>query len=170
MKRVSVPSTHNQFPDNAPVIAVNLHKIIAAKAAADEARADLAATIKHAKDKGIHLPAAKDAIAAVRSGKVDEMIAYTKSLFLYLRILRHGVTDDQMSLDLQSALAPGEERASEDGRFAGMSGDEVTETANPHALDTRQGQAWLAAFRDGRTQRDTILSMADELEAEDDED
>jgi hypothetical protein len=159
-----------QFPENAPVIAVNLYKIISAKAMADEARADFAAVVKSAKAKGINLTAAKDALAAIKAGKVDEVIAYTKALFLYLRILRHGVTDDQMSLDLESALAPVEERAAEDGRFAGMSGDAVTEQTNPHALGTKAGQAWLAAFRDGRAQRDMILSMAEEVEAEDDED
>jgi hypothetical protein len=122
----------------------------------------------------VHLSAAKDAIAVVKSGKVDEAIAYTKAFYSYLRILRHGVVDDQLSLDLAPSAAPVEERAEHDGRWAGMSGDEVRESDNPHALSTKAGQAWLAAFRQGRVDRDLILSMQgdadDEIAAEDDED
>jgi hypothetical protein len=172
----SVPPTHNQSPGDDAVIAVNLNKIRDAKTRVDAAGNDYRSILGHAEGKGVNLKAANKALALVKSGNVDDWLAETSAVTRYLKILRHGVTDSQLDLDLESNLAPLEEKAALDGRAAGFdTAPTSTEGDNPHALSTVAGQAWLAAFRQARVERDIVLSMkadddAADAGAEDDED
>ncbi|NPU23980.1 hypothetical protein [Bradyrhizobium denitrificans] len=160
--------THNQLGDDA-VIAVNLGKIRDAKIKVDAAGNNLRTVEKNAEGKGINLKAAKRALAIVKSGEADEWLEETSATTRYLKILRHGVTDNQLDLAFESTLAPIEEKAALDGRAMGLdTSSDAIEEKNPHALNTRAGQAWLTAFRQGRRERDIILSMKDDI-GEDDE-
>jgi hypothetical protein len=160
-------------PDDDAVIAVNLSKIRTAKDAQSSSVGSLRNIMKHAEAKGVHLKAAKRAIQIVKSGDVDAWLEETSTITRYLRIMRHGINDGQLKLDLESTLAPIEEKAALDGRAAGLSGE--PESDNPHHGNTKAGMAWLAAYRQGLSERELVLSMKndvaeDEPEAEDDED
>jgi hypothetical protein len=159
------------------VIAVNLGKIRDAKGNVDSAGNNLRSIMKHAEGKGVHLKAAARALSIVKAGDADAWLEETSAITRYLKILRHGINDNQLDLEFESTLAPIEEKAGLDGRSAGLdTRSTAVEEMNPHALSTRAGQAWLTAFRQGRSERDIILSMKDDVvdededAAEDDED
>ena len=168
------PAPSTNLPGDDAVIAVNLGKIRDAKTKVDAAGNHLRTIQKHAEGKGVNLKAAARALAIVKSGDAEDWLAETSAVTRYLKILRHGVNDNQLDLEFESTLAPIEEKAQLDGRASGLDTSETaTEEMNPHALNTRAGQAWLTAFRQGRTERDIILSMKEaeaEDAAEDDED
>ena len=170
----SPPATHNQGPAEDSVIAVNLHKIRFAKDSVKVATEYFKEVQDHASGKGLHIKAAKKALSIIESGDVDAWLAETSKITTYLRILRHGVRDGQLSLDFESTLAPIDEKAELDGRNVGLDiSPSATESENPHDLSTAAGQVWIRGFRNGRTERDIILSMKDDAAeevAEDDED
>lgn len=158
-------------PDDEAVIAVNLSKIRTAQEAAASHHGTLRSILKHAEGKGVHLKAAKRALSIVKSGDADAWLEETRETTRYLRILRHGITENQLKLDFGTTLEPMDEKAANDGRIAGLD-MEADESTNPHDLNTPSGQAWIAAFRQGRSERDIILSMmdAEDDESEDDDD
>ena len=160
-------------PDDDAVIAVNLSRIRAAQDKYGSEGGSLRSTFAKAEQQGVNLAAAKRAIKIVRSGKVDEFLEETSAITRYLRIMRHGINDGQLKLDLESTLAPIEEKAALDGRAAGLSGE--PESSNPHHGNTKAGLAWLAAHRQGLAERELVLSMQpvdadDEGDEEDGED
>jgi hypothetical protein len=158
-------------PDDEAVIAVNLSKIRTAQDNAASHHGTLRNILKHAEGKGVHLKAAKRALSIVKSGDADAWLEETRETTRYLRILRHGITENQLKLDFRTTLEPMDEKAANDGRIAGLD-MEAEESSNPHDLNTASGQAWIAAFRQGRSERDFILSMmdSDDEESDDDED
>ena len=164
------PATNG--PDDDAIIAVNLSRIRAAQDRFTSENGTLRSTFAKAEQQGMHLKAAKRAISIVRTGKVDEFLEETGLITRYLRIMRHGINDGQLKLDLESTLAPIEEKAALDGRAAGLSGE--PEANNPHHGNTKAGMAWLGAYRQGLSERELVLSMKDvvddEPKAEDDED
>jgi ribosome modulation factor len=171
--QAAAASAKPNVPDDDAVIAVNLSKIKTAQETMTSANGALRNIMKHAEGKGVHLAAAKKALSIVRAGDADGWLEETSAITRYLKIMRHGVKDNQLDLQFESTLAPIEEKAALDGRAAGLDGH--AEEIIPHALNTRAGQAWLAAFRQGKSERDIILSMKDDVEsddvaAEDDED
>lgn len=153
-------------PDDDAIAAVNLSRMKGAQERFASENGSLRATYAKAELQGIHLKAAKRAIAIVKSGDADAWLQETSAITRYLRIMRHGITENQLSLDLESTLAPIEEKAGLDGRSAGLAGE--TEASNPHDLSTKAGQSWLAAFRQGLAERTLVLSMKDPDEDEDD--
>lgn len=155
-------------PDDEAVIAVNLSKIRTAQDNAASHHGTLRNVMKHAEGKGVHLKAAKRALSIIKAGDADAWLEETRETTRYLRILRHGITENQLRLDFGTTLEPMDEKAANDGRIAGLD-METDESANPHDLNTPNGQAWLAAFRQGRSERDIILSMQ-EAEAEESDD
>lgn len=165
-QKAQQPATSNG-PDDDAVIAVNLSKIRAAQDAQASNMGSLRNILKHAEGKGVHLKAAKRAIAIVKAGDADSWLEETSAITRYLRIMRHGINDNQLDLQFESTLAPIEEKAQLDGRAAGLDGQ--SEEINPHALNTRAGQAWLAAFRQGKSERDLVLSMKDDVATDDDD-
>ena len=159
-------------PSDESVIAVNLSKIRKAQDEAASHHGTLRSVLKHAEGKGVHLKAAKRALSIVKNGDPEAWLEETQEITRYLRIMRHGITSNQLDLDFGTTLEPLDEKAELDGRAAGLDVDDlVTEASNPHDLHTKAGQAWLNAFRQGRAERDIILSMAaEEAEADDDVD
>ncbi|WP_315792320.1 MULTISPECIES: hypothetical protein [unclassified Bradyrhizobium] len=161
------PGHNTQIGDDA-VIAVNLGKIRDAKVKVDAAGNNFRSVTKHAEGKGVNLKAATRALAIVKSGDVDAWLKETGDITRYLKILRHGVNDNQIHMEFESTLAPIEEKAALDGRAIGLdTAEDAIEEKNPHALNTRAGQAWLHAFRQGRSERDLILSMRDDVGGDD---
>jgi len=154
-------------PDEEAVITVNLGKIQAAKMAHDAAGNEFRSVLKHAEGKGVHIRAAKIALKIVASGDPDAWLEETGLVSSYLRMLRHGITDTQLMLEFEEPLAPIDEKAGLDGLASGRLGFNQ-EGMNPHALNTKAGQAWLAAFRQGRAEYELIMSMKDDPEDEDD--
>lgn len=109
-------------------------------------------------DARLHMKAAKRALQIVRAGDVDAWIEENQAVTRYLRILRHGVTAQQLEMfQSVSHLAPIDEVAGLDGLSAGRLGQ--GETENPHDLGSPSGQAWLASFRQGCAERDAVLAM-----------
>lgn len=148
-------------PAEDAVVAVQLGKIQRAKAEFETANGNYRNTLKHVEAKGIHLSAAKDAIAIKKSGKVDEKVEYLKALTEYLMIL--GTPIDKKQLDMfrvEGNSRDGEAKAREKGRYTGIMGLGMDQ--NPYAVDSDQGQAWIAAFYEGGKERELILSMEPE--------
>lgn len=153
-QQASIPNV----PDDDAVIAVNLSKIRVAMDSAASGHGSLRNVLAHAEGKGVHLKAAKRALKIVKAGDADAWLEETRETTRYLRILRHGITESQLKLEFGTTLEPMDERAAMDGRAAGLD-MEAQEENNPHDLNTPNGQAWIAAFRQGRSERDIILSM-----------
>jgi hypothetical protein len=157
------------LPDDDAVVAVNLSKIKMAQENAASHHGTLRNVLKHAEGKGLHLKAAKRALSIVKAGDADAWLEETREITRYLRILRHGIQESQLDLfECEPSLAPLDEKAALDGRAAGLDGGE--ESSNPHDLSTQAGQAWIAAFRQGLSERELILSMGDEESDEEGED
>lgn len=164
--QTEAPKISNQ-PDDDAVIAVNLSKIRVAQENAASHHGTLRNVLKHAEGKGVHLKAAKRALAIVKAGDSDAWLEETRETTRYLKILRHGIQEAQISMfEYEPSLAPLDEKAALDGRACGLDGGE--ESSNPHALNTGAGQAWLAAYRQGLFERELVLSMKDDDEDEED--
>lgn len=151
-------------PAEDAVVALNLGKIQRASAEFATANGAYRNTLKHVESKGIDLAAAKDAIAIRKSGKVEEKLEYLRALFQYLKILGTPVTKAQLDLfAVEAPRTPSVDKAKEHGRYTGIMGQGTSE--NPYAIDSEQGQAWIAAFHEGTKERELILSMepTDEL-------
>lgn len=156
-------------PDDEAVIAVRLGKIKVLQNQASSAQGAYRNFLGQAEGYGINLKAAKRALSIAKSGDAEAWLEETRETTRYLRILRHGITENQLKLDFGTTLEPMDEKAANDGRIAGLD-MEAEESSNPHDLNTQSGQAWIAAFRQGRSERDIILSMMDAEDDEADED
>ena len=146
------PATNG--PDDDAIVAVNLTRMRDAQERYASENGSLRSTFAKAEQQGVHLKAAKRALAIVKAGDVDAWLTETSKVTSYLKIMRHGITENQLTLDLESTLAPIEEKAGLDGRAAGLdTAEDATEHSNPHDLSTKAGQSWLAAFRSCRKGR-----------------
>ena len=147
---------------------VNLSRIRKAQEIFASENGSLRNVYAQAERQGLHLAAAKKAIKVAKSGKRDELIEEISKTLYYLKLMRCGVQESQISLfEYEPSLAPIDEKAAADGRFAGFDGQD--ESSNPHAINTVAGQAWLNAFRQGAAERELILSMPDPVSANDDD-
>jgi hypothetical protein len=159
-------------PAEDAVVAVQLGKIKRAKEEFDSANGSYRNTLKHVESRGVHLAAAKDAIAIQKSGKLDEKVAYLKALFEYLMILGHPVDKKQLDMfRVEQPRTPSVDKAKEHGRYCGIMGLGMDQ--NPYSVDSEQGQAWIEAFHGGCKERELILSMeptGDELISGSDDD
>ena len=146
-----------QIEDDA-VVAVDLSRLRDAQDEFNSSSGSFRNVCKQVQDR-LHMKAAKRALQIVRAGDVDAWLEENQEITRYLRILRHGVTTAQLELfQSVSHLAPIYEVAGLDGLSAGRLGQ--SETENPHDLGTAAGQAWLASFRQGSAERETVLAMA----------
>lgn len=162
----TVPAQQNE-PDQSAIDAVNLSRIRAAQEEFNSQTGSLRSTFAKAEAQNLHLGAAKRALKVIKSGKTDEMMEEFERTVFYLKLLGKPVTQDQIEMfEGRDALAPEDERASDEGLSAGRGGFE--ENQNPYDPGSQKGQAWLAKFREGRAERDLVLSMP-EPQTEDDE-
>lgn len=162
-----VPDQKNE-PDQAAIDAVNLSRIRAAQEAYNSENGALRSVFAKAQLQNLHLPAAKRALKVIKSGKTDEMMAEFEKTIFYLKLLGKPVNTQQLEMfEGRDALAPEDERAGDEGLSAGRGGFE--ENQNPYDLGSQKGQAWLAKFREGRAERDLVLSMPEPQADEGDE-
>ena len=134
------PATNG--PDEDAVVAVNLSRMKIAQERYASENGSLRSTFVKAEQQGVHVKAAKRALAIVKAGDVDAWLTETSKVTSYLKIMRHGITENQLTLDLESTLAPIDEMAGLDGRLSGFDvAEDATEHSNPHHLNTPQGQA-----------------------------
>lgn len=147
----------NSLPDSA-FIAASLGKIIRADESLQNAKNDHQSVTKGVEGKGINLKAAKRAIKIMKSGKTDEIVEELKALFVYLRILGYPINDKQMELfDVQSERTPIEERAYEEGLFAGRLG--FGQDHCGYDVTSKPGQRWLEGFNEGCSDRNAVMQM-----------
>lgn len=148
-------------PAEDAVKAVNLAKMRRAKDELDSANGSYRNVLKHVEAKGIHLSAAKKAFSIIKSDKRDEAVAELTALFEYLYIL--GYPLDKAQLDMfrvEQPRTPSVDKAKEHGRYVGLMGWGTDQ--NPYALDSEQGQAWMAAFNAGTKERELVMAMEPE--------
>jgi hypothetical protein len=145
-------------PSEDGVIALNLGKLMRAKAEFESAGGTYRNVLKHVEAKGVNLAAAKEAIALKKSGKAEEAIAYMTAVFHYCQILGVPFTKAQLDLfKVEAPRMPAIDKAKEHGLNAGRLGLGTSE--NPYSIDSEQGQAWMEAFHRGTEERNLILSM-----------
>jgi hypothetical protein len=164
-----MPETLKNVPDADAIAIVNLTRLRQAQADLASSTGSLRSVCAKAEMQGINLPAAKRALRIVKSDNMEEEIAEIQATLKYCQLLGKPATKDQLDLfAYDNGLAPLDEKAANDGRRAGLSDE--PESTNPHDLNTKAGQAWLAAFRQGRAERDIVLQMAAEEEEGDADD
>lgn len=146
-------------PSQDAVLAVYIGQLKVAKAAKNDVAKSYKDILTAAKETGLNTGAIQAAMKIVESGDVEKWIAQTRAISTCLRVMRYGVTSEQMELDFQDSREPIDDRAAGDGLWAGRS--EAEESDNPHQINTPAGQAWLGAFRTGRAEVDLVLSMGD---------
>lgn len=152
------PSTHNFDAEERSIVAVQLGKMVRGKEVYDSANGTYRALLKHCEAKGIHLKAAKDMIGIKDSQDRVDFLAYVKHCFMYAAVLGWAITSDQLELfETVAARTPEVELAKVKGRMAALRGD--GEGTIPYAVESKQGQAWLEAFRSGLDERKLILEM-----------
>lgn len=115
--------------------------------------------IKRVMGKGIHVKAAKDVLAIKSAKQAEELLAYAVAVSDYMYITGQGWKKDQLDLLRHvESRQPGVERAAVEGHFSAMRGD--GEGKNPYAVESKQGQAWITAFRNALSERTRILAAA----------
>src|SRR3990167_6137053 len=150
--------TNEPHIEDDAVVAVDLSRLRASQDEFNSVTGELRNVCKQVGLR-LHMKAAKRALQIVRAGDVDAWIEENQAVTRYLRILRHGVTAQQLELfQSVSHLAPIDEVAGLDGLSAGRLGQ--NETDNPHDLGTAAGQVWLEKFRQGSAEREAVLAMA----------
>lgn len=153
----AIVGDNSQIEDDS-IKAVNLGKIKRAKAALESEQGSYRNVLKQAQGKGLHLKAAIRAISITKMKDREEEVAYITALCEYLFIL--GMPLDRSQLEMFRGLeprVPATERAAVQGRMAAVMGD--GEGVCPYAVESKQGQAWLTAFRAGQDERTRILEM-----------
>ncbi|HWL06749.1 MAG TPA: hypothetical protein VNQ99_17735 [Xanthobacteraceae bacterium] len=158
-------------PDQFSIDAVNLSRIREAQENFHKENGSLRSVFSRAEAAGLHLPAAKRALKVIKSGKVSEMVTEFEKTIFYLKLLGKPVSKEQ--LDMFEGLtqsAPEDEKAGIEGLAAGRAG--FDESQNPYDPGSPKGQSWLKRFREGKAERDLVLSMPEpqDDDSEDDED
>lgn len=172
-------TTQNE-PTQDAIDAVSLGMIRLAKKATDKKQGELRATYTTVSLRQLNTDAAKTAIKLFDGGNeaIDKFYKDFEKASRYLRLLGKELTPTQYEMfGEKRGPAPEDERAGTEGRAAGFDIDpEMSEAKCPYEVGSLKGQAWLAAFRQARTERDAVLAMpmpvsdADDSNDEGDED
>lgn len=156
-------------PDQNAIDAVNLSRIRAAQESFHSENGAFRGVCAKAELQNLHLAAAKRALKVIKSGKVDEMVAEYQATIRYLGLLGKPVPTEQFDMfEGLTQSAPEDEKAGIEGLAAGRGGFE--ENQNPYDHASPKGQAWLAKFREGKAERDLVLSMPQPDTDEDEDD
>lgn len=149
---------HNAAPADDAIIALSLAKLIAADTLLDGAKADHKAIKDHVEAKGVNLKAHKLASKIIASGEVAAYITLFSDTLKYLKIRGRPVQSSQLDLlTSEDDRTPLDDRAREEGRYAGIMGYSLD--GNPYSPDSAAGQAWIAAWYGGEDERKLILAM-----------
>lgn len=111
--------------------------------------------------------AGKIALRLVKDGDeaIDEYLETISKVSIYIGYLGKTLSKRQFELFGMANMGPTpeDERASIEGRAAGFAQDSEegsSEKSSPYETGSIKGQAWLSAFRQARSERDAIMSMA----------
>jgi hypothetical protein len=149
---------HNAQPADDAVLALNLAKMIAADTLFDGAKADHKAVKQHVEAKGVNVKAHALASKIIASGKVTEYVELFGDTLKYLKIRGRPVQTSQLDLlTTEDDQTPLDDRAREEGRYAGIMG--FSSGSNPYAIDSKAGQIWLDAWNGGEVERKRILDL-----------
>ncbi len=169
-------------PTKQAIDAVSLGLIRLATLEKDDKQGKLRSAYATASLRQLNVDAAKIALKLVKGGQeaIDEFYKNFRDASDYVEILGKVLAPSQYELfGEKRGPVPETERASIEGLAAGRDPDpELTEEKNPYDPGSDKGQAWLKAFRQGRSERDAVLAMklpektaeaGDEGDDEDDE-
>ena len=159
-------------PNQAALDAFNLARIRGAMVKAEEvneqnnsAKNSLRGVYAQTQSQGLNNDAARIALRLAKEGDtaIDKFLTDFEKIGVYLGYLGKVFSKRQYELFGLGSLGPvpEDERATIEGRAAGFADDSEegsTESANPYPGSIK-GQAWLAAFRQARSERDAIMSM-----------
>jgi hypothetical protein len=161
----SLPAGHNVTPTDDAILAVAFGLYLRGEEGFDESKAIRKETHKELLERGLNPKAAAIARKIMRQGHAAKMahVALFKDVLKLLLIGGNPVETDQLDLlTLADPRQPGDDRAFEEGRIAGL-WEKGTE-ANPYDPTSAFGQAWLRGLNQGRTEFDLVMAMGgDEL-------
>lgn len=110
--------------------------------------------------------AARTALKLIEGGDeaIDKYLADHEKVAIYVGYLGKTLSKRQFELFgvHGTGPAPEDERATNEGRAAGFKLDDEQgskETDSPYEIGSIKGQAWLAAFRQARIERNDVLAM-----------
>lgn len=145
-------------PAEDAVLALNVAKLMAADILLAGAKDDHKAIKDHVEAKGVHLKAYAWADKIIKAGDVGAAIELIEATLKILKIRGRPVASRQLDLLIgEDDRTPLDERAAEEGRYAGIMG--YGDDANPFGIDSVAGQAWLNAYNGGCKERELILSL-----------
>ncbi len=152
----------NEHPQSS-IDSVSLALIRDAKRVKDKKQGELRAAYKTADLRGLDTDAAKTAIKLVEDGNeaIERYFEEFRKVGEYVGLLGKTLSPAQYEMfGPKVGPLPEDERAKLEGRAAGFDLDpEMTEQKNPYEVGSIKGQSWLSAFRDARSERDTIMQM-----------
>ncbi len=152
------PGPLHNGPEDRAVSAVQLGKLARAKTRLESETGSYRNVVKHVEAKGLNIKAAKRALAIKSSIDRDELVVELKYTLEYLAILGFAIEKKQLDLFAHiDGRTPAIETAAHNGRMAALRGE--GEGSIPYAVESKQGQAWLEAFRNGMDEYKQIIEM-----------
>ena len=152
----------NEHPQST-VDAVSLAMIREAKRVKDKKQGELRSAYKTADLRGLDTDAAKIAIKLVEGGTeaIDNYFMQFRRVGEYIGLMGKTLAPAQYEMfGPKLGPVPEEERATKEGRSAGFDLDpDMSEKKIPYDPNSSKGQAWLAAFRQARIERDSVMAM-----------
>ncbi|MCP1852845.1 MULTISPECIES: hypothetical protein [unclassified Bradyrhizobium] len=170
---MTTPADRPNEPTQSALDAFNLSRIRSAQAEAKAAN-ESNNTVKNrlrgvfaiTSQQGMNNDAAKLAIKLYEGGDeaIDAYCTEVERAGFYLGLLGKTLSPRQYELFGMRGTGPTpeDERAKREGRAAGFRLDTEPgskESDNPYETGSIKGQAWLAAFRQARSERDAIMAM-----------
>lgn len=151
-------------PTQEAIDAVSLGIIRNAKVAKDKKQGELRAAYSTADLRGLNTDAAKIAIKLVDNGQeaIDEHFKIFERTAAYVKLMGKELSPAQYEMfGLKQGPTPETERAEIEGRAAGflldsMPGSQEADNPYPGSL---KGNHWLTAFRQARSERNSVLAM-----------
>lgn len=145
-------------PAEDAVLALNVAKLMAADILFSGAKEDHKAIKAHVEAKGVNLKAYAWADKIIKAGDVGAAVQLIEATLKILKIRGRPVPSSQLDLLTgEDDRTPIDERAREEGRYAGIMG--YGPDANPYGVDSAAGQSWQDAYNGGCDERKMILSM-----------
>jgi hypothetical protein len=152
-------------PAEDAVLALNVAKLMAADILFAGAKDDHKAIRVHVEAKGVNLKAYAWADKIIKAGDVGGAVELIEATLKILKIRGRPATSSQLELlTSEDDRTPLDERAAEEGRYAGIMG--FGDDANPYGIDSAAGQAWQNAYNGGCEERKLILSLEPSADSE----
>lgn len=157
--KIDRPNEYSQASVDALMLATIRH----AQQIRKKKHGELQSAFKTAELRGTNTDAAKTALKLAEGGTeaIDEYFNQFRLVGNYLDLLGKTLAPAQYEMfGPKLGPVPEEERATKEGRSLGFDLDpEMSELKNPYEPGSTKGQAWLAAFRQARSERDGIMAM-----------